>query len=67
MYLRHCCVGGKNGGKHNKPVTKKGQTSKQTHRKKSCHGSKGLFHGNMVPEKKHTHTPKELFEHFLLR
>ena len=42
----------KYGGKHNKPVTKKGQTGKQTHGKKSCHGSKGPFHGNMVRKRK---------------
>ena len=53
----------KYGGKHNKPVTKKDQTGKQTHRKKSCHGSKGPFHGNMVREKKkkkNTHTHKRI-------
>ena len=60
------CWRQKYGGKHNKPVTKKGQTGKQTHRKKSCHGSKGPFHGNMVQEKKNknTHTQKNCLNIF---
>ena len=61
------CWRQKYGGKHNKPVTKKGQTGKQTHRKKSCHGSKGPFHRNIVREKNTYTYTKELFERFLLR
>ena len=45
--LRHCCVGEK-WWDQNKLMTKKVLTGKETHLKKSCHGSKGLFQIHMT-------------------
>ena len=40
--LRHCCVGEK-WWDHNKPMTKRVLTGKETNLKKSCHGQKDYF------------------------
>ena len=43
-HVKHCCAGGKCGNTTGCGRRAKcGQTGKQTHLKKSCHGSKGPF------------------------
>ena len=44
----HCCVGGKNLVEAQQAHDQKGQTGKQTTKKKSCRGSKGPFREDMV-------------------
>ena len=47
--LKHCCVGGK-WWDHNRPITKRVLAGKETHLKKSCHGTISNTHDTIKLE-----------------